>query len=185
MYRFVYSQEQLTHTSIRLKDLPALKLINQKTLSEAIKQEVQAAEELYETSTSTVLRDASKKAWDISWSPIKTLSMNLIMLYFSGSSPSIFTILVLSYTLYTAFVTLASVFSVFKPIESSVHPDILKQRTFGLFIPQKLIYVFISIVICCYIVLHVVNMSLLPLKTGDYISLIPAKLYDKPVLFSF
>lgn len=60
------------------------------------------------------------KAWTLAWSPLKTLGMNWLMLYFGGASAGIFTVLLISYAFLNGFKTLLSVNQVFEPLESAI-----------------------------------------------------------------
>lgn len=64
-----------------------------------------------------------EKAWNLSWAPIKSLGMNLLMLYFGGAGAGIFTVLIISYAFLNAFKTLLSVNDQFQTLE-----DVLESK---------------------------------------------------------
>lgn len=140
-----------------------------------------------------------EKAWSLSWSPIKSLGMNLVMLYFGGASSGIFTVLIISYAMLTAVKTLISVNDIFQNLEDAIESkrdessptnprgsklDIDEEKTerhplarffFSPFLLQKVVFVIICAAISGYIGYHAASMGIIPLRSGDYLGLIPER----------
>merc|ERR1719195_2176947 len=95
-----------------------------------------------------------KKAWEIAIAPIQSVGMNLFMLWMSGSSPGIFTVMILGYCLTSIvgqFSRVTTAFAGFKTINTSL---------------QKLAYLALCSVSLAYLLYHASGMGLLPTSSG-------------------
>uniref|UniRef100_A0A7S1FL57 ER membrane protein complex subunit 4 n=1 Tax=Noctiluca scintillans TaxID=2966 RepID=A0A7S1FL57_NOCSC len=104
-----------------------------------------------------------KKAWETAATPIQSLGMNLFMLWMSGSSPGIFSVMLLGYcmtSIVSQFSRINTVFLRFKGIDTTM---------------QKMAYFALCTVSLAYLLWHMSGMGLLPTSSGDWIALIPSK----------
>ena len=62
----------------------------------------------------------SKRAWDMAWGPVKSLPMNMFMMYMAGNTISIFPIMMVAMMVWRPIQAVMSVGTVFKPIEVSL-----------------------------------------------------------------
>jgi len=111
----------------------------------------------------------TKKAWDVALNPGKQAGMTLFMLWMSGSSAGIFSVMIVAHALQSAVKSLLSVETAFAPFTSKsggVNIDVTL---------QKLLYVAIGIAVTAYIVRSAANVGLIPTCSGDYISMIPQR----------
>ncbi|CAJ1348661.1 unnamed protein product [Effrenium voratum] len=102
-----------------------------------------------------------KKAWEVAVAPIQSVGMNLFMLWMSGSSPGIFTVMILGYCLTSIvgqFAKANVAFQNFKTIDTTL---------------QWLAYLALCSVSLAYLLYHMAGMGLLPNSSGDWIALIP------------
>merc|ERR1712107_424872 len=102
----------------------------------------------------------TRKAWETAIAPIQSVGMNLFMLWMSGSSPGIFSIMILGYCLTSIFGQFSRInvaFQNFKTIDTTL---------------QKLAYFGLCCVSLAYLLWHMSGMGLLPTSSGDWISLI-------------
>ena len=103
----------------------------------------------------------SSRAWDVATNPVKAMFMNIFMLWMMGSGAGIFSILIISYALMQAVDIL---FNVNKAFSSFHAVDVTL---------QKLIYGLLSLGILYYLGGRAGAMGLLPIASGDWVSLIP------------
>merc|ERR1719487_215576 len=102
----------------------------------------------------------TKKAWETAIAPIQSVGMNLFMLWMSGSSPGIFSIMILGYcftTIIGQYSKINAAFVNFKSIDTRL---------------QKLAYFGLCSLSLGYLLWHMSGMGLLPTSSGDWISLI-------------
>lgn len=102
-----------------------------------------------------------KKAWELAIAPIQSVGMNLFMLWMSGSSPGIFTIMILGYCMQNIvgqFTKMNTVFLPYKSINTTL---------------QKMAYLGLCLVSLAYLLYHASGMGVLPTSTGDWIAYIP------------
>merc|ERR1719221_1487447 len=102
-----------------------------------------------------------KKAWEVAIAPIQSVGMNLFMLWMSGSSPGIFTVMILWYCLTSIigqFSRVNTAFAAMKSIDTTL---------------QKLAYLALCSVSLAYLLYHASGMGLLPTSSGDWIASIP------------
>lgn len=102
-----------------------------------------------------------KKAWEVAVAPIQSVGMNFFFLWMSGSSPGIFTIMILGYCLTSIvgqFAKANAAFQNFKTIDTTL---------------QWLAYLALCSVSLAYLLYHMAGMGLLPNSSGDWIALIP------------
>jgi Protein of unknown function (DUF1077) len=102
------------------------------------------------------------RAWEAALLPVKSMGMNLFMLWLMGSGAGIFTILLVAYAVIQAVEMLFRVESTFSQYKGA---DTL--------ILQKVTYLTINILIIGYLGNKAGNMGLLPIASGDWISLFP------------
>lgn len=113
-----------------------------------------------------------KRAWELALGPAKSLPVNLLMSYFSGSGLQIMSI---SMTLYMFFITpltqITSVQRLFEPLEGK---KIKKEIFFA-----KLVYVLSSLLLVAAGVWKIGQMGLLPNHSTDWIA------WEKPARYSY
>jgi hypothetical protein len=93
------------------------------------------------------------------------MGMNLFMLWLMGSGAGIFSILLVGYAVISAvemLFRLNSSFDQFKGVRSSL-------------LPQKLIYLLLNLAILGYLGNKAGHMGLLPIASGDWISILPTQ----------
>jgi len=127
----------------------------------------------YNTSTALVHADAAREAdpnlrikrcWDLALGPFKQVPMNLFMMYMSGSSISIFPIMMVAMMMVRPVKTLFTVKQTFKPFElgaNGVGVNLLGQKL--VFILGNLAGVALGMYKC-----H--SMGLLPTHTSDWLA---------------
>merc|ERR1712232_987644 len=101
-----------------------------------------------------------KKAWETCLAPIQSVGMNLFMLWMSGSSPGIFSVMILGYcftSILGQFSRMNVAFQNFKTIDTTL---------------QKLAYFGLCCLSLGYLLWHMSGMGLLPTSSGDWIGLI-------------
>eukprot|EP00405_Crypthecodinium_cohnii_P037853 CAMPEP_0206543200 /NCGR_PEP_ID=MMETSP0325_2-20121206/10692_1 /ASSEMBLY_ACC=CAM_ASM_000347 /TAXON_ID=2866 /ORGANISM="Crypthecodinium cohnii, Strain Seligo" /LENGTH=168 /DNA_ID=CAMNT_0054041535 /DNA_START=53 /DNA_END=559 /DNA_ORIENTATION=+ len=102
-----------------------------------------------------------RKAWEVSITPIQSVGMNLFMLWMSGSSPSIFPVMIVGWSftsIISQFSRVNTAFQNFKSIDTTL---------------QKLAYLALCSVSLAYLLYHASGMGLLPAASGDWIAFIP------------
>ena len=102
------------------------------------------------------------RAWETAFVPVKSMGMNLFMLWLMGSGAGIFTILLVAYAVIQAVEMLFRLESSFAPFKGA---DTL--------ILQKVTYLSLNVLIIGYLGNKAGNMGLLPIASGDWISLFP------------
>merc|ERR1712046_127299 len=101
------------------------------------------------------------KAWETAIGPIQQVGMNLFMLWMSGSSPGIFSVMILGYcmtSIISQYSRINTAFANFKTIDTTL---------------QKLSYFGLCTLSLAYLLWHMSGMGLLPTSSGDWIALIP------------
>ena len=102
------------------------------------------------------------RAWDTATVPVKSMGMNLFMLWLMGSGAGIFTILLVAYAVIQAVEMLFRLNSAFE-----------QYRGADSLIMQKSVYAILSLAIIAYLGNKAGSMGLLPIASGDWVSLIP------------
>ncbi|KAJ1835357.1 hypothetical protein IWW55_007026 [Coemansia sp. RSA 2706] len=110
----------------------------------------------------------ASKAWEIAIAPGKSLPMQAFMAWMSGTSVSIFSILITGMILMTPAKGLLSVQQTFAPIER------VKGAKVDLSM-QKLVFVAINVAGILFGIYRLSIMGLLPTTTSDWLAFIPAK----------
>ncbi|CEM15696.1 unnamed protein product [Vitrella brassicaformis CCMP3155] len=105
------------------------------------------------------------KAWEAALAPGKSIGMTIFMLWMGGSSPGIFSILIMGYGAINTVKSLFGLNAAFASFETAKVNVML----------QKLVYVLINLAALGYISYHCAHMGLLPISSGDYIAMIPEK----------
>ncbi|KAJ1667413.1 hypothetical protein IW140_000874 [Coemansia sp. RSA 1813] len=117
----------------------------------------------------------AKKAWEVAMGPGKTLPMQAFMAWMSGTSVSIFSILITGMILMTPAKTIMSVQQTFAPLERAG-----KGGSGGAKLDltmQKAVYVAINIAGIMFGIYRLSIMGLLPTTSSDWLAFIPAKQY--------
>lgn len=70
----------------------------------------------------------TKRAWDTALQPIKSLPMNLFMMYMSGNTISIFPLMMIAMMAWRPVKALMSVNPAFKPLQVTVSYKIIIER---------------------------------------------------------
>lgn len=112
------------------------------------------------------------RAWDTATLPVKSMGMNLFMLWLMGSGAGIFTILLVAYAVIQAVEMLFRINSAFDAFRGA---DTLML--------QKTVYLVLNLAILVYLANKAGGMGLLPLSSGDWISLFPHKVLIERVTF--
>ncbi|KAJ1647660.1 hypothetical protein LPJ64_000965 [Coemansia asiatica] len=117
----------------------------------------------------------AKKAWEVAMGPAKTLPMQAFMAWMSGTSVSIFSILITGMILMTPFKTIMSVQQTFAPLErvakgSSQKLDLTL---------QKAAFIAINLAGILFGIYRLSIMGLLPTASSDWLAFIPAKAYSE------
>ena len=115
-----------------------------------------------ETKKSAPLDDRTRailqsRAWDVATSPVKSVMMNLFMLWMMGTGAGIFSLLFVVYALTQSVSTLFRVHKVFQPYDQ-IQP-----------LAQKTIYVVLSLGVLYYLGDKAGSMGLLPITPADWL----------------
>ncbi|KAK9449832.1 uncharacterized protein V1518DRAFT_426700 [Limtongia smithiae] len=103
-----------------------------------------------------------KKAWDIAMGPSKSLPMNAIMSYFSGSSLQIFS-LTMTFMLFSNPVkSIASIGSTFARFES--------ESTYSRILQAKVVFILMQLATVAVGVWKMSSMGVLPTKRSDWLA---------------
>ncbi|KAI8994890.1 hypothetical protein BDB01DRAFT_841177 [Pilobolus umbonatus] len=108
-----------------------------------------------------------KRAWDVAMGPAKSIPMNAMMIYMSGTSLQIFTVMITAMLFFQPFKAIMSVQQTFNRFES-------KNNSSDLLLP-KLTFVGLHIITILLGVYKVNAMGLLPNTTSDWLSFIQPK----------
>ncbi|KAJ2719848.1 hypothetical protein GGI07_004967 [Coemansia sp. Benny D115] len=114
----------------------------------------------------------AKKAWEVATSPGKTLPMQAFMAWMSGTSVSIFSILITGMILMTPLKTIMAVQQTFAPLEKVAKGSGKLDLTM-----QKATFVAINLAGILFGIYRLSIMGLLPTATSDWLVFIPAKQY--------
>ncbi|KAJ2784217.1 hypothetical protein H4R18_001272 [Coemansia javaensis] len=112
-----------------------------------------------------------KKAWEVAMSPGKSLPMQAFMAWMSGTSVSIFSILITGMILMSPLRAIAGVQQAFAGIERGAKGAPLDLT------PQKAAFVAINIAGILFGVYRLSIMGLLPTTTSDWLAFLPPKQY--------
>ncbi|CAL2039895.1 hypothetical protein CAEBREN_21753 [Caenorhabditis brenneri] len=107
---------------------------------------------------------ARKRAWDTAMGPVKSLPMNMFMMYMAGGGVSIFPIMMVGMMLFRPLKALFSVNSTFKPLESPAT---------GAMIIHKIIFCLGNLGAIGLAIYKVHTMGLLPNTPSDWLEFIP------------
>ncbi|KAI0781423.1 hypothetical protein BD413DRAFT_29830 [Trametes elegans] len=108
----------------------------------------------------------AKRAWDLAYSPAKSLPMQAFMLYMSGGGVQIFSMGIVFMLLSSPFKNLAAInnaFAAFAPASSS--PKALSTLPL-----QKVVYLFCNLLTLALGLWKCRSMGLLPTGTGDWLA---------------
>ncbi|KAJ2548587.1 hypothetical protein EV175_004773 [Coemansia sp. RSA 1933] len=116
----------------------------------------------------------TKKAWEVAMGPGKSLPMQAFMAWMSGTSVSIFSILITGMILMTPAKTIMSVQQTFAPLERAGKGSGGAKLDLTL---QKAVYVAINVAGILFGIYRLSIMGLLPTTSSDWLAFIPAKRY--------
>ncbi|KAI9224900.1 hypothetical protein BC828DRAFT_372332 [Blastocladiella britannica] len=105
-----------------------------------------------------------KKAWDIAYSGVKSMPMNLFMMYMSGNSLQIFTILITVMMFWNPIKSLMSLDKAFDPIARSGSVQLFMPK--AMFIAVNIGNMMIAMYKCA-------QMGLLPTSDSDWLAFAP------------
>ena len=188
LWKFSFANVNPT-SSARIPNPAGYRALSSKGLEEAISHELQFSKNFQrhgdipchvKAASEKVLQTLTKNAWDLSWSPVKTIGMNLVMLYFMRSSGNIFSVLIMCYALMHAISSLFRLRTVFQPLEKvflekCIHMKrsnkksqaFLSQNRLStqssltyLFWPQKIVYFCITLGMNFFLLYHAATMGL-------------------------
>uniref|UniRef100_A0A915E8R5 ER membrane protein complex subunit 4 n=1 Tax=Ditylenchus dipsaci TaxID=166011 RepID=A0A915E8R5_9BILA len=106
----------------------------------------------------------SKRAWNMALQPVKSLPMNMFMMYMSGNQVSIFPIMMVAMMAWRPMKTLMAVNAAFKPLEAEYNGSLIIHKI--LFILGNFGAIALAIYKC-----H--SMGLLPTFASDWLDFIP------------
>jgi hypothetical protein len=193
---WTFSFSSAHSSTSRLPNPPGFGSVRSKDFLDGHKNERQAASKNMEDTEALLearsacdraLNCIDRNAWELSWSPIKTMGMHFVMLYFAGFSGNIFSILILCHVLMNAISTLFQVKTVFQPLQkayreklavkNSLNKALMKTTTLSisdeflgssLFWQQKIIFISITLSLIGYLIRHAVGMGVLPSYTDVF-----------------
>ncbi|KAI6173241.1 ER membrane protein complex subunit 4 [Aphelenchoides besseyi] len=106
----------------------------------------------------------SRRAWDMALQPVKSLPMNMIMMYMSGNTISIFPIMMVAMMAWRPIKAIMSVNTAFKPLESEY---------VGHLIIHKIIFALGNMAAIALAVYKCHTMGLLPNHASDWLDFVP------------
>ncbi|KAI6222998.1 ER membrane protein complex subunit 4 [Aphelenchoides fujianensis] len=106
----------------------------------------------------------SRRAWDMALQPVKSLPMNMIMMYMSGNTISIFPIMMVAMMAWRPIKAIMSVNAAFKPLESEYS---------GNLIVHKLMFALGNCAAIALAVYKCHTMGLLPNHASDWLDFVP------------
>ena len=112
------------------------------------------------------------RAWETATTPVKSMGMNLFMLYMMGSGAGIFTILLVAYAIIQAVDLISKTSSAFDQFHGA-----------NSLILQKIVYFSLSVAILAYLGNKAGHMGLVPWASGDWISLFPVTTVTERIVF--
>ncbi|CAB3410092.1 unnamed protein product [Caenorhabditis bovis] len=107
---------------------------------------------------------AKKRAWDMAIGPIKSLPMNMFMMYMAGGSVSIFPIMMVGMMLWRPIKALFAVNATFKPLEGTGT---------GSMLIHKIVFCLGNLGAIGLAIYKVHTMGLLPNTPSDWLEFIP------------
>ncbi len=111
-----------------------------------------------------------QQAWNIAMSPVKSMGMNLFMIWMMGSGAGIFAILMVGFALMQAARMAVNVSSAFKSCgDANVWM-------------QKIVYLLVCGALLVYIGNHAVSMGLLPIHDADWLDHLPVTYVPRVVI---
>lgn len=119
-----------------------------------------------------------KKTWEIALGPLKQIPMNLLLMYMSGNSISIFPIMMIGMMLIRTIKALFATNSVFKENETQLEQQQQQQprpnsnRNNNVSFFQKFIYMFGNIMNILLALYKCQSMGLLPTHSSDWLAFI-------------
>ncbi|KAH7728200.1 transmembrane protein 85 [Aphelenchoides avenae] len=117
----------------------------------------------------------SKRAWDMALGPVKSLPMNMLMMYMAGNTISIFPIMMVIMAAWRPMKALMAVNMAFKPLEGEYAGSLLFHKV--LFVLGNMAAIALAGYKC-----H--SMGLLPNHASDWLDFVPPPERMQYVLFS-
>ncbi|KAI8141197.1 hypothetical protein BJV82DRAFT_619661 [Fennellomyces sp. T-0311] len=118
-----------------------------------------------ETQNDTALK--IRRAWDVAWSPAKSIPMNAFMLYMTGNGVQIFSVMITAMLFFQPAKAIMSIQQTFSRFDS-------KEAAAELMVP-KLVFLGLHILTMLLGVYKVNAMGLLPTTTSDWLAFLPHK----------
>jgi len=107
-----------------------------------------------------------KRAWELAFSPAKSLPMQAFMLYMSGGGVQVFSIGIVFMLMFSPFKNVAAIntaFAQFAPSPSS-------SKSFSVLFFQKIVYIVANMMTLALGLYKCNSMGLLPMGTGDWLA---------------
>ncbi|KAF8655816.1 hypothetical protein AX16_002901 [Volvariella volvacea WC 439] len=120
-----------------------------------------------------------KRAWEMAYAPAKSLPMQALMLYMSGSGVQIFSMGIVFMLLLSPFKNIAGMNKAFAPFVPSPPP----QNPALSLLPQKIMYILCNLLTFAVGLWKCRSMGLLPMGTGDWLAFETRGLPLETVLF--
>ncbi|RPD59270.1 DUF1077-domain-containing protein [Lentinus tigrinus ALCF2SS1-7] len=118
------------------------------------------------TATASYEELKTKRAWDLAFSPAKSLPMQAFMLYMSGGGVQIFSMGIVFMLLSSPFKNLASINTAFAPFA----PASSSPKSLNTLPLQKIAYVICNLLTLALGLWKCRSMGLLPMGTGDWLA---------------
>ena len=132
----------------------------QKTQLKTSKQSLKQVSKVKEESAS---KTRLKKAWEAALSPMKAIPMNLFMMYMSGNTVQIFSMMIVVMLIYNSIKSMSTLSSVFDQFVD-------KNDTADLLVLHKTTFIALQLVLLCLGVYKMDALGLLPTSTSDWLA---------------
>ncbi|ORZ02426.1 hypothetical protein BCR43DRAFT_481532 [Syncephalastrum racemosum] len=107
-----------------------------------------------------------KRAWDVAYSPAKSIPMNAIMIYMSGNGVQIFSVMITGMLFFQPIKAIMSLNQTFSRFETKDSTELLM---------PKFVFLFLQLVVMMLGVYKVNAMGLLPTTTSDWLAFLEPK----------
>jgi len=107
-----------------------------------------------------------KRAWDLAFSPAKSLPMQAFMLYMSGGGVQIFSMGIVFMLMFSPFKNVAAINTAFAPFA----PSSSSSKSFSTLFVQKIVYILANMLTLALGLYKCNSMGLLPMGTGDWLA---------------
>ena len=102
----------------------------------------------------------SKRSWNIALGPVKQVPMNLFIMYMSGSSISIFPIMIIGMMVFRPIKAMMAFKETFKVLDQDANSSIL----------QKIVWIFGNLLGICVALWKCQSMGMLPTSPSDWLA---------------